>query len=79
MHKLPVWQTVADSYRFTFGNIALLIRVSLVWLIVSYAADFVIDVVIGLTGTPGKWLKFLLVVIVPWLVGLVAISAVAIA
>lgn len=79
MYKLLVWQTVADSYRFTFGNIGLLIKISLVWLIVSYAIGFVIGVAIGLTGSPGVWLNLFLVKVVPWLVGLIAISAVAVA
>lgn len=79
MYKLPVWQTIADSYRFTFGNIGLLIKISLVWLIVSYAIGFVIGIVIGLTGSPGIWLNLFLVKIMPALVWLIAISAIAVA
>lgn len=61
MTALPIWPTVAESYRYTFANLGLLVRVSWQWFAVISAAvlalamlsieDHVTRIFIGLAAT----------------------------
>ena len=79
MDKFLMWRTVIDSYRFTFGNIGLLIKISLVWIVVSYAAAFGGAYSLIPAAPIGDSTNTALSKILPYAVGLLAICAVAVA
>ncbi len=78
MDRFLMWRAVIDSYRFTFGNIGLLIKISLVWVIVSYAAAFAGTYGLIPAAPVGDWINTAISRALPDAVGLIAISAVAV-
>lgn len=58
MSKLPVWQTVGQSYAFTFRNLGLLIRVAWVWFAAFAATVWLLDT-LSLGGALGAILSSL--------------------
>ncbi len=58
MSKLPVWQTVGQSYAFTFRNLGLLIRVAWLWFAAFAATVWLLDT-LSLGGAVGAILSSL--------------------